>query len=967
MVGRDASLVAADAALDRALSGSGGLVLVSGPAGIGKTRLAQAIADRAAARAVPQAWGFAVDDKGAPPLWPWRRGLRDITEIDGLLDIDRSAAPAGDPSARFQLFTDICDRLIRHAAAHGFVVVLEDLHWADGESLALLEQVANEIPRSRLLLVGTYRPRDRDALDATLSRVIRGPGVTHLSLAGLTPTDIDGWLRQLPDTPAGSLAGDLHERTGGNPLLVRLVTQALQAAPPGAAGEPLDRLLIDRPDVRRLIASRTAALSRPARQILDAASVLGERCALATLTDVMDAPGHSTAAAVAEAVDAGILREASGEPELEFTHALVRDAVYAELRPAERAAWHRRCATALQNADVPAPAGIVAGHWHRAGGADATAHCMAAARAAADEAETAYAYPDACRFQELAVRCATELPIPDDEVARLTLRLAELLFAAGSIEASLSACATASDIAFAARCSDLMVAAGLVVQGIGTPEVNRSVRRLCRRALSAVGNQPSVARARLLAQIAAATAEDEGGPLAEQLSARALAVAEQTADPTAVLEAIAARHLAISVPDMVAQRLELGRRAVELGSTSQRPMAALWGHLWRVDAAFQLGNIPEVDREVAEIDRIATGRRSPLARWHWYRLLAARAALLGDFPTAREHNRAAGALAARMGDLSLAGMSHAFSSQLAFVRGDSSELPSGFREILARTPPMPLVLISGTIASALEGDLSAARASFASFRELPRTFPYGTKWAATIAQIGLAAVLLDDTEVAEAVYTALAPTALYYSGDGSGALFSHGANAGLIGTLAMTAGRVDEAVPLLRDAVAMNARIGARPATALARLALAQALLARQRPTTGGARPHDQARPKGARPYRQNDDGGGDVVSARTLLADAAAEFGRLDMPGPLSRARALQTECAAPTGPALSARETEIAALVAQSLSNRAIAERLFVSERTVESHVRNILTKLGFASRTEIAVWAARQDAQPVRKVLG
>ncbi len=940
MVGREAPLAAAEAALTGAMAGAGGLVLISGEAGIGKTRLAQAIVDLAARHEVPQAWGPAVDDIGAPPLWPWRRGLRTVQAVRALLDSRPDAPPgAADPSARFRMFGDVCDLVVDHAAERGLLLVLEDMHWADDESLALLEHVATELPRSRLLVVVTYRPHEE--LNPTLGRLIRGSGVTHLSLAGLTAAEIDRWLRQLPDgVISTSLAGELRDRTGGNPLLVRLVTQALLAGPPGRDAAPWEQVLNDRPDVRRLIASRTSTLSRPARQMVDAAAALGESCALPILTEVIGAD-QWMAQLVAEVTDANVLREIpDGAGSLQFTHALVRDAVYADLTPADAARWHRACAAALENASPPTPAGIIAGHWERAGGTDAVARCLTFAEVAANEAEASYAFGDACRFTELALSCATALRAPDADKAALTIRLAEFQFAAGNIEASLATCTTASDIAARAGRPDLMAAAALVVQGIGNPDVNRRIRALCHRALGALGNEPTAVRARLLALVAAATAEDEGGPLAERLSAEALAAAEQTGDPVATLEAIAARHLAISVPDTVAVRLQLGRRAIELGAAADRPLAALWGHLWRVDAAFQLGNLTEVDREIAEIDRIATDRRSPLARWHWHRLTATRNALVGDFPAATEHNRAATALADGMGEVSLAGMSFSFNVLVALIRGDPAEIPDGLHRMLQQAPRMPLVQVSGPIASALSGDLSAARAAFDSFRDVPATLAYGTRWGATLGQIGLAAILLGDAEVAEAVYGALEPTARYFSGDGSGAIYSHGAMAAVLGELALTADRPDDAVRLLREGVAMNARIGARPAASLARLNLARALLARRE---GG---HGE-------PGRRDDD----LETARTLLADATAEFSRLDMPGPLARALELQGRLAGSAAPVLSRRETEIALLVAKALSNREIAEKLFLSERTVESHVRNILGKLGFSSRTEIAVWAAQR----------
>jgi len=97
------------------------------------------------------------------------------------------------------------------------------------------------------------------------------------------------------------------------------------------------------------------------------------------------------------------------------------------------------------------------------------------------------------------------------------------------------------------------------------------------------------------------------------------------------------------------------------------------------------------------------------------------------------------------------------------------------------------------------------------------------------------------------------------------------------------------------------------------------------------------------------------------LVTEAAAEFRRLDLPGPLAAADALLTriDVAASAANPLSRRESEVASLVALAMSNRQIAEQLVLSERTVETHVRSILAKLGYSTRTEIATWSLRRSA--------
>lgn len=161
-----------------------------------------------------------------------------------------------------------------------------------------------------------------------------------------------------------------------------------------------------------------------------------------------------------------------------------------------------------------------------------------------------------------------------------------------------------------------------------------------------------------------------------------------------------------------------------------------------------------------------------------------------------------------------------------------------------------------------------------------------------------------------------------YGGDGGGTVFATGAFARPIGDLARTAGRIDEAIRLYRLAIDMDARIGAAPFLALGRLGLAKALVAK-----------------------------GETTEVGVLLTDADREFHRLGFDARLAESAAIRARWA--TSNPLSVRENEIAGLVGNGMSNRAIAEQLVLSERTVETHVRSILTKLGLANRREIAQW--------------
>ena len=918
IVGRVGELAQLDAALAEARAGRGRLVLIPGAPGIGKSRLADAAAERARRAGMAIARGYAVGEPGAPPLWPWLRLMRGWDDAARLPVAETSE---GDAAARFQLFTAITTLICGHVSGDGLLLILEDMHWADQTSVQLLPHLVAAISDEPMAVLVTYRDGGPSPLLDAAPALLSSDLVLPLTLGGLSMPDVAAWLPQLTRSADPQLAETLWERTGGNPLLVRLVAHDL------AAHGDTGRLMAERPELRRLVVARASQLTEQTRAVVDAASVLAERIHTAPLAEMTGRADLGPA--LDEAVAAGILREDVSPGELRFEHALVRDAVYAELAPSRRAGLHRRAAELLARIGEPNVAGIIASHWRRAGGRDAAGQCQIWAGRADLQARRALAYDDAVRYAELALSCAEQAGAGDAERAGLLIRLAEALFLANAVERSISSCAAAADLAEAVGRADLLAQAGLVVHGIGS-SAYRTIAGICERAVALLPPGEHATRARLHAQLAVGIAEREGGPRAAELAAQALAEAERSADPEAILEALAARHLAISIPQAVAERLDLGRQAVALGRTARHPVAALWGHLWRADAALQLGNLAEADEELAEIDRVATARRSVLARWHHHRFRAVLAAQSGDFATAWAADEAARELALQTGEISMIGLSFAFQFNMAVLRAEPGVLTPDWEDVFRIAPPIPLVRISIPIAHALTGHLDEARAAFEEFRHLPRSFPLGVRWFGTIMQLGMAAILLRDTEVAADLYELIAPIAHYYSGDGSGAIFSHGANARQAGELALTAGRPADAARHLRDAVTMNARVGARPHTALSRLGLARALLA----------------------------SGDSLTEAEALAVGAASEFRRLDMPARASEAAQAATEIAGRRRNAspLSSREEEVASLVAQALSNRQIADRLVLSERTVETHVRSILAKLHFSTRTEIATWVLR-----------
>ena len=919
LVGRDRELGELRAALVAAAGGAGRLVLVGGDAGIGKTRLVTALTAMAGDYDVPVVRGHAVDDRGMPPLWPWRRIAKDVPGLASLLDGGEHLDRADSASARFAMFADAGDALVAAAGPAGLVIVLEDLHWADRTSLRLLAHLARDLGSARLLIVGTYRDTG-GALAETLPDLVRAPSARVIRLGGLTDLDVAGWIRRSvsvadPDDLAARLTGS----TGGNPLYLRMLLERI-------ADTGDDTTVAAHLELRKLVLTRLDRLPPEGRRLLDVAGVLGEQIDPPLLAAVSGHEPDDVAVLLDQAVASGVL-QAGPDAELSFTHALVRDAVYDDLAPSVRAGLHRHAAQTLAaSPGADDVASRIAGHWRRSAGPEAAEECARWASLAARTAIRALAYDEAVEFAGLALASREHAPV--GERAELALELAKAHFFTGNVDATLTQCQAAAKLAREAGRPDLLAGAALVITGLGDPPVLAVVDRLCEEGLRELPPDSIALRSRLLAQRALAAAAIGACDRARELSADAMELAGRSGDPDAELDGVHARHLTLCAPQFLTERVALARRAVELGEIAAQPLAALWGHVWLVDAAFQAGDLTAVDRELDHIEQFATKRQHAVAWWHLHRLRATKAALLGRLDAAIDHNEKALVVAERIGVVAALGMHQVFLQQLAMLRGTiDPALAEQSLERLRHSPDIPLVRIFVPIIHALLGDHDQARATFEEFRTMPPLLEIGPFWEPILHHIGVVAVLLDDVPTAELVYDRLSALEPTYMNDGSGAVFCIGALPRPLGDLALACGRSADAVAHYRLAIEMNARIGARPSLALSRLGLATALVTHGDPA--------------------------DLPGARDLAGQAATEFTRLDLPGPLAAADRLlrRIGTAERDIDPLTPRESEVVALIAQALTNRQIARRLVLSERTVETHVRHILAKLGLRTRTEIA----------------
>jgi DNA-binding CsgD family transcriptional regulator len=721
--------------------------------------------------------------------------------------------------------------------------------------------------------------------------------------------------------------------SGGSPLY--LATLARVAAEQLRGRASWDDAVGEAPELRHLVAAAMRAVGPEAARAVEALSVLGPEAELDLLARMLGVGSPSAATELLlPAAPAGLVEGLSPSgTQVRFAHALVRRAAYASLPPRRRAVLHRRAAELLEPLAVGRDerAGAVAQHWDRAG---EPGRAVQWAVRAADAARAAGAHDEAVRYLAFALE-ALDRGAGDGEIhvdrAELLLSLARAEYLAGRIGKSLDACVLAVEEGERTGRAGTVARSAIIVQGMGGSAVNLRLEDLCRRALLLLGDgaAPDL-RARVEAQMACALIEAGSFDEAAGWSQRALASAAASGDPDAELDAIRARAMLETTPSFQAEMFQLGARAIELAGPAGRPLAQLWGHVWRSDTAIHMGDMTAAQAEINAMQALAERTGLPLVRWHLLRRQASVAALAGSFDGCRRFAAEAAEIAADWEDETVRGTGFGQTVCLARLRGDPADLPPGWTSYLDYLDKLPQ-LAQASLATAL---LLAGRRDEAWALYQPLISTVSTmrrdRLAASLFDLTALAPGLDDAAgcrvLRDVIGTRFGPSPAF----GSGTVFYAGSAARMIGELDLGCGDYAAAVPHFEEGLRVDSMLGARPYLAWGRLGLARAL--------GGS---------------------GGRARAVELARAAAAEARRLDMPGLLRAADAFLAGSAAEARAEdpLTPREREVAGLVAQALSNREVARTLVLSERTVESHVRSILAKTGLTTRTELTRWYLQQ----------
>ncbi|MDT0445296.1 ATP-binding protein [Streptomyces johnsoniae] len=847
----------------RAVASHGGLVLVAGEAGIGKTALVTGAAEEARARGALVLGGSCWHAENAPGYWPWTqviRGLRRAAAPREWAAAEEAAGPdlavllAGTGGAgaaeSFGLHDAVTTALVTASQHRPVVIVLEDLHWADTASLRLLQFAVQHTWFERLLLICTYRDTEvappEHPLHALMMPLVAK--ATTLALAGLNADEVGALMaRTAGRAPGQGLAAQVHRRTGGNPFFVEQ-TARLWHGGGGVGGIP--------PGVREAVRRRLGLLPEHVVALLTGAAVLGREFHRQVLAATAAAPVPEVDRLLAHAAAARLVEQRpSGR--FAFAHDLVRETLYDALDEAEQRRRHAAVVHALDGAPELAdrvPPADLARHAHLAGGELDPALAVELLRSAAEEARGRMAFEESIGHSRKAF---------------------ELAAAVGPRRRILAGLDLAGQLGHAAdptHATDVYEQVAEEARRLDDPEL------MARVALSMYQSNGPIFRTRLgrlnteLLQLAhrRLIGEPQGRPLpagddpdtleriARELSIRSAVLARRGHDEDALSFSLWARHDTIWGPGTAAERealtAEMADMARRRGDADLEHFATALGWV----ALLEQGDpryLEQFDAFLASVERMDRPR---------YHLSAAvdrtiLATFQGRFAEAEEAR-------ARLTDLmrdddreELALFRNHMCWALLQAQGRFAELAELQVSSGAKEHPHP-ELVAG-IDAAEQGQVAATMRHFDAARAASYPRHVEALWLRFQAQ---AAALSGDPELIAAARAKLAPLA----GQWAVSMFGFDISGPFLlwsGLLDLAEERWDEAVGAFTEAARSADRLLARPWAARARLHLARALLGR-----GGA---------------------GDAEAARVLLRETAEEATALGLRNVAEQAAAALTE----------------------------------------------------------------------------
>lgn len=656
-VGRDEDFGRLWDLYEQARSGTGRVAFVHGEPGIGKTRLCRELACRAWRDGAVALYGRC-DEEPLVSHQPFVEALGHYVaacplaqlaahvglgsgELRRLIPELAERLPAlaqpmhGDRDGeRYRLFAAVVALLRRAAETSPVVLVLDDLHWSETSTLLLLRHLARHIRPTALLVLATYRDAEVQPghpLRDTLADLGGDPGCERLALGALDVAAVGDLVRSHAGEQAPELVRMLYDESEGNPFFVGEILRHLtESGRLSADGQPHvhGRRLTDLgiPEgVDRVIGRRIARLGQRTQAVLATASVSGRTFEFAVLERLSGPEQDDLLDALDEAVHARLIEEMpDGAGRYSFTHALIRETVYAGLMQTRRALLHRRIAVALEEihaADPAARSAELAHHFAHAGAPGDIAKAIAYATRAGETALAGLAYEQAAAHFRDAVRLLGGAEPPAQAARRC-----DLLIAQGEAERRAGDATYRRTLLDGARLAqqlddpDRLARAALANnRGFFSAAADVDTERVAvlDGALAAHGVHDSATRASLLAQLAVELVPDPDWRRRSQLSDEALAMARRVGDPTTLARTLNQRYVALWGPRTLPERLANAREAGALAKGLDDHVLSFQCARFGAHAAMEDGNLELADRLLEDAREVAEQLEQPIIQWYY--------------------------------------------------------------------------------------------------------------------------------------------------------------------------------------------------------------------------------------------------------------------------------------------------------------------------------------------------------------
>jgi tetratricopeptide (TPR) repeat protein len=609
LVGRAVEVDRLTSAIEAGAAGRTTFAVISGEAGIGKTTLVRA-ATTGAARVV---WGRNQEQASDGALWPWRQVVQAVAgEGAGAAGVLVDGAPGdrlGGSADRLQVYDGVGRLLTSAAADQPLVVVLEDIHWADPDSLRLLDYLATELHDAAVTVVATVRPDEAQpgtAVAGTLAALARRADLVRVELSGLGPEHVRAFALEVGGLDLDAAAADsLHGRTSGNPFFLTELVRLLSAER-GRRREPISTTAVPA-SVRDVVRRRVERLPDDSRTVLSIAAVAGAAVGIDVLAQACGIDPDAVLDALEPPFLTGLVEEAgSGGEQVRFAHALVAETLSVDLPTVRRRRLHGRIADAIEVVHANALDDHLASLAHHHGQAAAVGHAAAATRfalLAAEQAERRGAVIEAARLRNDACTTA-ELDASSTPEERLELALGAAAALGRSGDArvrervvdAIDRAEALGDVASMARAARSLVGHGTTWTWADMRTRHQDVITRLERTLAALGEQDGHERARVLGILALGVYTDQRD-LALGLGDESVEMARRIGDDHLVGECIATHLVILNDMDQARRRAALADELIELGERIGRPDLVLSGLMCRVDFDLIQGELRRADAE----------------------------------------------------------------------------------------------------------------------------------------------------------------------------------------------------------------------------------------------------------------------------------------------------------------------------------------------------------------------------------